>query len=85
MSANVNFAQATLFEAYLNLQKIITANALIVHLMVGIISITSILILDKGKPRDRVSGAQPESSETRTYSLLEAERGAGMSQRTRRP
>lgn len=34
---------------YLNLQKIVAADALVVHFMVGIISIASILILDEGK------------------------------------
>jgi hypothetical protein len=34
---------------YLNLQKIITANALVVHLMIGIISITATLIFNKGE------------------------------------
>lgn len=37
--------------SYLNLQKIIPANILVVHLMVGIVCITTALIFNKGKAR----------------------------------
>ena len=38
--------------AHLDLQEIITANALVVHLVVGIIGIASALIFDEGKAED---------------------------------
>ena len=47
-----------LIRAYLNLQQVIATNALIVHLMVRIVSITSVLILDKCKAESKVSDAQ---------------------------
>lgn len=36
--------------AYLDLQKIVSANALVVHLVVGIVCIAATLILNKGEP-----------------------------------
>lgn len=57
--------------------------------MIGIISITSTLVFDESKSADRVSMHKPDEAATApfpgTYSLLAALRGAGMSQRTRRP
>lgn len=41
-------------KTYLDLQEIITPNALIVHLVVGIVGITAALILDKGEPNGSV-------------------------------
>jgi hypothetical protein len=34
---------------YLNLQEVVAANTLVVHLMVSIVSITTALVLNKGK------------------------------------
>ena len=34
---------------YLDLQKVVAANALVVHLMVSIVSITAALVLNKGE------------------------------------
>lgn len=58
------------------------------HLIVSIISVSTILVLYKGEAvADELAslcwGAQRFSYGT--YSRLEEERGAGMSQRTRRP
>lgn len=36
---------------YLNLQQIIAADTLVVHLMVGIISIAATLVFNKGKAK----------------------------------
>jgi hypothetical protein len=55
-----------------------------VHLIVSVLGITATFILDKREPVALVSALLPELTIC-TYSLLEAERGAGMSQRTRRP
>lgn len=40
---------------YLNLQNVVWCKTLVVHLMVGVICITTALILDKGKAADDVS------------------------------
>jgi hypothetical protein len=73
-------------SAYLDLQEIITANALVVHLVVSIVSITARLIFDKGEATIVWASAFHARRGFRsTYRRLEAERGAGMSQRTRRP
>jgi hypothetical protein len=58
--------------------------------MVSIISVTAALVLDKGKPGERVRDVRREQAIYRlafwgTYNRLEGVRGAGMSQRTRRP
>ncbi len=57
--------------------------------MVGIIRITTALIFDECEPADRVSRyvllMQRNTEISGTHSLLAALRGAGMSQRTRRP
>jgi hypothetical protein len=37
----------------LNFQEVVTAHALVVHLMVGIVRVPSIFILDKGKAYER--------------------------------
>jgi hypothetical protein len=37
------------WAAYLNLQNVIAADALVVHLMVGIISIATVLVLNKSE------------------------------------
>lgn len=37
-------------QAYLNLQQVIAANALVVHLVVGVVSIATALILDESEP-----------------------------------
>jgi len=43
-------------KIYLDLQQIISPETLIMHLMVGIICVTSTLIFHKGKPTYRVNG-----------------------------
>jgi hypothetical protein len=43
-------------ETYFDLQEIIAIETLIVHLMVGVISISATLILYKGKPTCDVNG-----------------------------
>jgi hypothetical protein len=40
--------------SYLDLQQIITANTLVVHLVVGIVRITATLILNEGEAGTRV-------------------------------
>lgn len=40
-------------STYLDLQDVIAADALVVHLMVGIISVTSVLVLDEGEATRR--------------------------------
>lgn len=69
---------------YLDLQKVVTADALIVHLVVGIVSVTAALVFDEGKAACTL-GLCNQKGRIITHSLLDAERGAGMSQRTRRP
>lgn len=75
------------WSTYLNLQKIITADALVVHLVVRIISITARFILNEREARDKLlaDAFHNKASWGKTYRRLEAERGAGISQRTRRP
>jgi hypothetical protein len=34
---------------YLNLQKVVAANALVVHLVVGIVGVTAALVLNEGE------------------------------------
>jgi hypothetical protein len=41
-------------KTYLNLQEIIPANTLVVHLMVGIVGITAAFVLNKSEPGERV-------------------------------
>jgi hypothetical protein len=68
---------------HLDLQQVVAANALVVHLVVRVVSIAPALVLDKGEPAPLAPAAC--GCLVLTYSLLDAERGAGMSQRTRRP
>jgi hypothetical protein len=68
---------------HLDLQQVVAANALVVHLVVRVVGIAPALVLDEGEPVPLAPAAC--SCLGRTYSLLDAERGAGMSQRTRRP
>ena len=42
-------------KTYFNLQQVIAANTLVVHFMVGIIGITTGLILNEGKPASSVN------------------------------
>ena len=75
--------------AYLDLQNVVAAQALVVHVMIRLIRVTTILILDEGEARNancqRLLESRGHILTGWTYSLLLAERGAGMSQRTRRP
>lgn len=47
--ASTGAAQAQRCFAYLDLQEIVAAHALVVHVMVGLVGIAAILVLDKGK------------------------------------
>lgn len=47
--ASTGAAQAQRCFAYLDLQEIVAAHALVVHVMVGLVGIPAILVLDKGK------------------------------------
>ena len=38
-------------HTYLNLQQVIAADALVVHLVVRVISITTVLVLNESEPR----------------------------------
>lgn len=74
----------------LDLQHIVASNTLVVHLVVGIVGISSVFVFDEGKAATLMSVTFVEkwqSLEASGYtdSLLDADRGAGMSQRTRRP
>lgn len=75
--------------AYLDLQNVVATNPLVMHVVVGIISITAVLVLHKRKPDLVVSNQYPAGCSgiegMYAYSLLEADRGAGMSQRTSLP
>lgn len=74
--------------AYLDLQDVITSDPLVMHIVVGIIGISTVLVLHKREPDGGVSKQRPAGmfrDGVRAYSLLEAERGAGMSQRTSLP
>lgn len=74
--------------AYLDLQDVITSDPLVMHIVVGIIGISTVLVLHKREPDGGVSKQRPGGmfrDGVRAYSLLEAERGAGMSQRTSLP
>lgn len=51
----------SLLRAYLDLQDIVTTDALVVHVIVGIIGITTILVLDKRKPVKLVSSTRRRS------------------------
>lgn len=62
------------------------------HIVVRIIGVTTVLVLDKGKPwtrglleKDAVTQIKPTHAEVLTYRRLLADRGAGISHRTRRP
>lgn len=46
---NNSCVSAGWLPAYLNLQGLITANALVVHLVVGIVGITAAFVLHEGK------------------------------------
>lgn len=71
---------------YFDLQDIVSPKALVVHLMVSIVCITATLIFNKCKPMCCVSGLiESRRGDPNTHNLLAALRGAGMSQRTRRP
>jgi len=73
-------------RSYLYLQKIIATDTLVMHLVVGIVSIATALVLDKCEAACVVSiHDRPRLGQVCTHSLLEAVRGAGISQRTRRP
>jgi hypothetical protein len=74
----------------LDLQHIVTSDALVVHLVVSIVGISSVFVFDEGKAAVFVSVTVVEKwqgleASGYTDSLLDADRGAGMSQRTRRP
>ena len=43
-------------ETRLDLQKIVSTKTLIMHLMIGVISVSATLIFHKGKPTCRVNG-----------------------------
>lgn len=73
-------------RANLNLQFLAAADAAVVHLMVSVIGVATALVLDKGKTDAEVSSVLGRLTRQKsTHSLLEEVRGAGMSQRTRRP
>lgn len=73
-------------RANLNLQFLAAADAAVVHLMVSVIGVATALVLDKGETDAEVSGVLGRlTCQRSTHSLLEEVRGAGMSQRTRRP
>jgi len=68
---------------HLDLQQVVAANALVVHLVVRVIGIATALVLNKCEAGGLAAACSLRKA--CTYSLLEAERGAGISQRTRRP
>jgi hypothetical protein len=72
---------------HLDLQDLVTAHALVVHLVIGIISVAAIFVLNESEAAAPVNKTLTAISlpEGYPYSRLLAERGAGMSQRTRRP
>lgn len=73
-------------RANLNLQFLAAADAAVVHLMVSVIGVATALVLDKGETDAEVSSVLGRlTCQRSTHSLLEEVRGAGMSQRTRRP
>lgn len=45
-------------NTYLNLQDVITADALVVHLVVGIVGIAAAFVLDEGEAKNCQQGAQ---------------------------
>jgi hypothetical protein len=69
--------------AHLDLQQVIATNALVVHLMVCVIGIPTALVLNESEAKWLAPVWKPRR--VCTYSLLEAERGAGMPQRTSLP
>jgi hypothetical protein len=73
------------WTAYLNLQYVIATDALVVHLMVGIISITTVLVLNKSETTAMSAQLHAKSRVEHTYSREDVDRGAGISQRTSRP
>ena len=74
-------------RSHLDLQDVVTTNTLVVHVVIGIVGIATVLILNKCKPVTASSATKEQSTTSggRAYRRLLAERGAGMSQRTRRP
>ena len=72
-------------HAYLNLQEVITAHALVMHVVIGLVGIATILVLDEGEAGSVLDDPYRLKREASTYSLLVADRGAGMSQRTSLP
>ena len=78
-----------MIATYFDLQDIVSPKALVVHLMVRIVCITTTLIFNKGESMCCVSGfiasQRAQQGDSNTHNLLAALRGAGMSQRTRRP
>lgn len=48
-----------IFSAHLDLEQVVTANALVVHLVVSIVGITTALVLNEGEPI-AISGHCPE-------------------------
>lgn len=51
-------------KTYFNLQQVIAANTLVVHFMVGIIGITTGLILNEGKPTSGVNDFRVVTNKT---------------------
>jgi hypothetical protein len=74
---------------YLDLQNVaVTANAAVVHVVVGLVRISAILVLDECEAADACCQyvfVFRQDGLSGTHSLLDAERGAGMSQRTSLP
>ena len=71
---------------YFDLQDIVSPKALVVHLMVRVVCITTTLIFNKSKSSCYISNPiEFQRGDPSTHNLLAALRGAGMSQRTRRP
>lgn len=72
-------------HTYLDLQQVVATNALVVHLMVGVVSVAAALVLNEGEAGRLALACATGCRHYGTYRRDEAERGAGMSQRTRRP
>jgi hypothetical protein len=70
---------------YFNLQDLVTiaANAAVMHFMVCVICISTAFILDECEAINSIRRERENAEQA--YSLLEALRGAGISQRTSRP
>ena len=43
------YYDSSCIHPYLDLQKVVAANALVVHLVVGIVSVTAALVLNEGE------------------------------------